>query len=64
MIPSLCSLFNLPSLKAAWEGVYSSNNLQSVFLGLSLKQKPQKPPGELILTVYFPNQNLQDKSDA
>lgn len=64
MIPSLCSLLNLPSLEVAWERVYSSRELQSVFLSLSLKQKPQKPPGDLILNIYFPSQNLQDKSDA
>lgn len=63
-MPSLCSLLNLPSIKVAWERAYSSHNLQSVFLALSLRQKPQKPPGDLILTIYFPNQNLQDKSDA
>lgn len=63
MIPSLCSLLNLPSLEVAWERVYSSCELQSVFLSLSLKQKPQKPPGDLILNIYFPSQNLQDKSE-
>lgn len=58
------SLSHLPSLKVALERVYSSHNLQSVFLALSLKQKPQRPLGDFIPTIYSPSQNLQEKSDA
>lgn len=62
--PQLLTLSHLPSLKVALERVYSSHNLQSVFLALSLKQKPQRPLGDFIPTIYSPSQNLQEKSDA
>lgn len=47
-------LSNLPSLNVTLERAYPSQNLLGMFLALSLKQKPQKLPGGLVLTIYSP----------
>lgn len=53
MMPSPCSLLNCPLSR--WPGKsFIPLIIFSVVLALSLKQKPQKLPGDLILTIYFP----------